>query len=124
MAYIGFLKLTELYRQQRSDENFKLMQISDNLVEAASKSSSISQDFELAKSQLSQDDPNYSDCLQALTEQYNNDLDEVATWEAELEHQKDSCETKVKLLDGYITAFESAAKQGISKDHTYGNQGG
>ena len=121
MAYAGIQTMLLAYKMQKSDKEFQLMQITNQLTAATKDSSALSENRDAKLSELSKDDPNYEAYVDEIDEEYKNDLADIAAWEDELQQKQSDCNTQISLLDGYINTWQSALQQNIGKSHKYGN---
>jgi len=120
MAYAGIQTLLLAYKQRLSDKQFEMMQISNERRAVVAKGKEYTTDYSLAKGALNPDEVSYGDQLDELDNAYNMDMKEIALMEDELDDRQSNCETEMGYLNGYITSWEAALNQSISKDHTYG----
>lgn len=121
MAYAGIQTMLLAYKMQKSDKEFQLMQITNQLTAATKDSSALSENRDAKLSELSKDDPNYEAYVDEIDEEYKNDLADIAAWEDELQQKQSDCNTQISLLDGYINTWTTALQQNIGKSHKYGN---
>lgn len=122
MAYAGIQTMLLAYKMQKCDKEFELMQISNDLTRATKQMGEVSESFEEVKSGLDKDDPDYEAQIDALDDEYNNQLAEIAAWEDELQQKESNCNTQISLLSGYIESWQSALQTNVAKAHTYGAQ--
>ena len=122
MAYAGIQTMLLAYKMQKSDKEFQLMQITNQLTDATKDSSALSENRDAKLSELSKDDPNYEAYVDEIDKEYKYDLAEIAAWEDELQQKQSDCNTQISLLDGYINTWTTALQQNIAKGHTYGAQ--
>lgn len=122
MGYVGDMRMVLTYKALKSDEELKATQISQKILSATRESSSLSEEREAKLAELDKDDPNYDADVDAIEDDYKDMLAELAAKDDDLEQQKSNCETKIKLYDGYITAFQQAEQSKIASSHTYGAQ--
>ncbi len=122
MAYAGIQTMLLAYKMQKCDKEFELMQISNDLASATKQMGEVSEAFEEVKSGLDKDDPDYEAQIDALDDEYNNQLAEIAAWEDELQQKESNCNTQISLLSGYIESWQSALQSNIAKAHQYGAQ--
>ena len=122
MAYAGIQTMLLAYKMQKSDKEFQLMQITNQLTAATKDSSALSENRDAKLSELSKDDPNYEEYVDEIDKEYEYDLAEIAAWEDELQQKQSDCNTQISLLDGYINTWTTALQQNIAKGHTYGAQ--
>ncbi|MBR2526473.1 hypothetical protein IKE67_08425 [bacterium] len=122
MGYAAIQTMLLSYKLEKSNKEFELMQITNKLTEEASKSRQLADAVIDAKSEVSEDDPDYVETLEAINDEYNLELAEIAEMEDELDRKKRSCETQIGYLDGYIETWTAALQQDVAKSHTYGAQ--
>lgn len=120
MAYAGIQTMLLAYKMQKSDQEFKLMQITNDMTTASRDTRSLDENRQAKMNELSKDDPNYETLVDEIDKEYNMDLAEIASWEDELQQEQSNCNTQIKLLDGYINTWQAALQQNVAKAHTYG----
>ena len=122
MAYAGIQTMLLAYKMQKSDKEFELMQITNQMASATKDSSALSENRDAKISEVSQDDPNYNEIIDEIDKEYNDNLADIAAWEDELQQKQSNCNTQISMLDGYINTWQQALQTNIAKSHTYGVQ--
>lgn len=122
MAYAGIQTMLLAYKMRKCDKEFELMQISNDLALATKQQGQVAEAFEEVKSDLDKDDPDYEAQVDALDDEYNSQLAEIAAWEDELQQKESNCNTEISMLSGYIETWQSALQSNVTKAHTYGAQ--
>lgn len=122
MAYAGIQTMLLAYKMRKCDKEFELMQISNDLAQATKEMGQVAEAFEEVKSELDEDSPDYQDQIDALDDEYNTQLADIASWEDELQQKESNCNTEISMLSGYIESWQSALQTNVSKSHTYGAQ--
>lgn len=120
MAYAGIQTMLLAYKMQKSDQEFKLMQITNDMTTASRDTRSLDENRQAKMNELSKDDPDYETKVDEIDAEYNMDLAEIASWEDELQQEQSNCNTQIKLLDGYINTWQAALQQNVAKAHQYG----
>ena len=120
MAYAGIQTMLLAYKMQKSDQEFKLMQVTNDMTTASRDTRSLDENRQAKMNELSKDDPNYETLVDEIDAEYNMDLAEIASWEDELQQEQSNCNTQIKLLDGYINTWQAALQQNVAKAHQYG----
>lgn len=126
MATAGMIGSIDLYISERDDLTKQDSDILMQITRASGETSEIMSEESQKEQALQQqygptDSPAYEAALEDLKDKYDFKLQEINTWEKELEVQKQNCETQLKEVTSYIESFQSALKTNIKKDYTYGD---
>lgn len=70
------------------------------------------------------DTTEYKTAMDEINSDYELQLKEINTWESELEQQKNTLETQIKVVQNYKDSFTSVLKSNIKKDFSYGGSQG
>lgn len=125
MASAGMLGTVDLYILERDDLTKQVSDILLDITRASGKTSEImqqetKQEQALEKEYGSTDSTEYQAALSELKDEYDLKLQNINTWEKELEVQKQNDQTQLQEVNNYIESFQSVLKNNIKKDYTYG----
>lgn len=129
MAYAGILATIEFYTARKDDLTSQLSDIMLDINQATRESGNVAQQESNKRQTLlnrAKSDSTYADSTeyaqdkQDLEDKYNARLEEINSWEKELEAQKQNIQTEVQATSAYIESYTSMIKDNIKHDFTYG----
>lgn len=133
MAYAGILATIEFYTARKDDLTSEISDIMLDINMATKESGDVAQEESKKKQNLldkAKSDSTYADSTeyeqdkQDLEDQYNARLEDINSWEKELEIQKQNLQTEVEATSAYLDSYTSMIKDNIKRDFTYGKGAG
>ncbi len=132
MASAGMLGTVDLYISERDDLTKQMSDILMSITQASGQTSEVMNEETQKETALekqygvtstssdSSDSTQYEIALQEVQDQYNLKLQDINTWEKELEVKKQTEQTQLDEVNSLIQSFQSTLKDNVKKDYTYG----
>ena len=122
-----------MYTMEKSNLTQKLMGIMDNVNIAMVNSTDLMEQTNEKRAYYSdkaQNDAVYADSTQyqidssAVEDDYELQLSKINSWDSQLQQEKSSVETELKVITTYEESWTTLLKGNIKKDFTYGSSSG
>lgn len=125
MSFAGIQTTIDFYTMRESELTNQLSDIIMDMTRATKDSFDVTEELNNRKNALSEyydpDSSAYDEAKDALEEEYDVKLSEIAEWESNLKLQQSSYETEIKETSSYKESLISMEKNNIQKDLKYGN---
>jgi len=117
-----YTKYRSMLSKQLNNIEFNLLEGTRKVLDLQSKFNQKQQDYYYYYNQdgMFQDDDEYSILCEQLEKEYEYSLQNINSWNLELEKQKDNCETRYNEITQQEKAYETFLKTNIKVDFTYG----
>ena len=110
---------------EKAELTTELDNIMSQITTATKKNSTVNnqnqQKRDSVKEQYEPDTTEYKTAMDDINQDYLLQTAEINAWESELDQQKVSIETKLKVVTAYQESFEGEVKQNVKKDFSYGS---
>ena len=122
-----------MYTMEKSNLTQKLMGIMDNVNIAMVNSTDLMEQTNEKRAYYSdkaQTDAVYADSTQyqidssAVEDDYELQLSKINSWDSQLQQEKSSIETELKIITTYEESWTTLLKGNIKKDFTFGSSSG
>lgn len=133
MAEAGLLATIEFYTARKDDLTSQLSDIMFEINKATGQSADVADEESKKKQALldkAKSDSTYADSTQYdqdkqdLETSYNARLEDINSWEKELEIEKQNLQTECEATSAYLDSYTSMIKDNIKRDFTYGKGAG
>jgi DUF4097 and DUF4098 domain-containing protein YvlB len=119
-----------LYTMEKANITQRLMGIMDNMNVANMNSTELMEQTNEKRayySQMAEGDQSYADSTQyeidseAVENDYQLQLSQINSWDSQMQQDKNSLETELKIVTSYEESWTTLLKNNIKKDFTYGS---
>lgn len=120
-----------MYTMEKADVTSRLTTIMSRLTLATQSNTELMEKTNEKRNYyagLVQDNPQYADTTEyktmtkAVEDDYQLQLSEIHSWETSLQEEKNSLETRLKVITTYEENWTSMLKNNVKKDFSYGQQ--
>lgn len=132
MAVSNIHETLLMYTKQKSLLNRQLSDVMMDMVSATRKNAELQRQYNEKVQNAYYDDINgysedpdtYIELMDVLENEHMFDLQNLESWESELELKKNSLETRLNEISSYEQSWTKLLQQNIKNDFSYGGGGG